>query len=99
MVSALHAAGSRRDRRVARPLRQGGLQGAGADGGPAGAGLEPARGARAVLLGRPPLWGLSVDGADGVRMVMDHMRDEMVRAMQLCGAASLKALTPDLVKA
>jgi isopentenyl diphosphate isomerase/L-lactate dehydrogenase-like FMN-dependent dehydrogenase len=40
---------------------------------------------------------LSVDGADGVRMVMDHMRDEMVRAMQLCGAASLKALTPDLV--
>jgi ABC-type amino acid transport substrate-binding protein len=25
------------------------------------------------------------------------MRDEMVRAMQLCGAASLKALTPDLV--
>ena len=58
-----------------------------------------ALGARAVLLGRPPLWGLSVDGADGVRMVMDHMRDEMVRAMQLCGAASLKALTPDLVKA
>src|SRR4029079_4585755 len=58
-----------------------------------------ALGARAVLLGRPPLWGLSVDGADGVRMVMDHMRDEMVRAMQLCGAASLEALTPDLVKA
>jgi len=58
-----------------------------------------ALGARAVLLGRPPLWGLSVDGADGVRMVMDHMRDEMVRAMQLCGAASLAALTSDLVKA
>src|ERR1044071_8350568 len=44
MVPALHAAGSRGDRRIARPLRQGGLQGAGADGGPAGAGLEPARG-------------------------------------------------------
>src|SRR3954463_8733053 len=58
-----------------------------------------ALGARAVLLGRPPLWGLSVDGADGVRMVMDHMRDEMIRAMQLCGAANLAALTPDLVKA
>jgi len=56
-----------------------------------------ALGARAVLLGRPPLWGLSIDGADGVRMVMDHMRDEMVRAMQLCGAASLAALTPDLI--
>jgi isopentenyl diphosphate isomerase/L-lactate dehydrogenase-like FMN-dependent dehydrogenase len=55
-------------------------------------------GARAVMLGRPPLWGLSVAGADGVTAVMNHMRDEMVRAMQLCGANSLAALTPDLVK-
>jgi len=58
-----------------------------------------ALGARAVLLGRPPLWGLSVAGADGVRAVMEHMHGEMVRAMRLCGAASLAALTPDLVKA
>jgi len=57
-----------------------------------------ALGARAVLLGRPPLWGLSVGGADGVRMVMEHMHREMVRAMRLCGANSLAALTPDLVK-
>jgi 4-hydroxymandelate oxidase len=57
-----------------------------------------ALGARAVLLGRPPLWGLSVDGADGVAAVMRHMHGEMVRAMQLCGAASVAALTPDLVK-
>ncbi len=58
-----------------------------------------ALGARAVLLGRPPLWGLSVAGADGVRAVLEHMHDEMVRAMRLCGAASLAALTPDLVRA
>jgi 4-hydroxymandelate oxidase len=58
-----------------------------------------ALGARAVLLGRPPLWGLSVAGADGVRAVLQHMHDEMVRAMRLCGAASLAALTPDLVRA
>jgi len=51
-----------------------------------------------VLLGRPPLWGLSVGGADGVAAVMQHMHREMVRAMQLCGANSLAALTPDLVK-
>jgi 4-hydroxymandelate oxidase len=56
-----------------------------------------ALGARAVLLGRPPLWGLSVGGADGVKAVMEHMHDEMVRAMRLCGAANLAALTPDLV--
>jgi isopentenyl diphosphate isomerase/L-lactate dehydrogenase-like FMN-dependent dehydrogenase len=28
---------------------------------------------------------------------MEHMHGEMVRAMRLCGAASLAALTPDLV--
>jgi isopentenyl diphosphate isomerase/L-lactate dehydrogenase-like FMN-dependent dehydrogenase len=57
-----------------------------------------ALGARAVLLGRPPLWGLSVAGSAGVAAVMAHMRDEMVRAMRLSGANSLAALTLDLVK-
>ncbi len=57
-----------------------------------------ALGARAVLVGRPPLWGLSVSGAAGVQAVMQHLHDEMIRAMQLCGAGSLAALTPDLVK-
>jgi len=57
-----------------------------------------ALGARAVLVGRPPLWGLSVSGADGVQAVMEHLHGEMVRAMQLCGAGNLAALTPDLVK-
>ena len=56
-----------------------------------------ALGARAVLLGRPPLWGLSVSGADGVKAVLDHLLDETVRAMRLCGAASLAELTRDLV--
>lgn len=56
-----------------------------------------ALGARAVLVGRPPLWGLAVHGADGVTAVMDHLRQELVRSMQLCGAASLADLTPDLV--
>jgi 4-hydroxymandelate oxidase len=57
-----------------------------------------ALGARAVLLGRPLLWGLSVAGADGVKAVLEHMHGEMVRAMRLCGANNLAALTPDLVK-
>jgi 4-hydroxymandelate oxidase len=54
-------------------------------------------GARAVLLGRPPLWGLAVNGAAGVQAVMEHFREELVRTMQLCGAASLADLTSDLV--
>ena len=56
-----------------------------------------ALGARAVLIGRPILWGLAIDGADGVRAVLEHLRSELVRSMALCGVASLDALTPDLV--
>ena len=48
-----------------------------------------ALGARAVMIGRPVIWGLTVHGADGVRNVLEHLRVELVRAMQLAGAASL----------
>lgn len=54
-------------------------------------------GARAVLVGRPVLWGLATGGADGVRAVLDHLREELVRAMQLCGASRLADAKPDLV--
>jgi 4-hydroxymandelate oxidase len=56
-----------------------------------------ALGARAVLIGRPILWGLAINGAEGVHAVLDHLRSELVRSMALCGTASLDALTPDLV--
>jgi 4-hydroxymandelate oxidase len=56
-----------------------------------------ALGARAVMVGRPAIWGLTVHGADGVRDVLDHLRVELVRAMQLSGAASLEDITNDLL--
>jgi 4-hydroxymandelate oxidase len=56
-----------------------------------------ALGARAVLIGRPVIWGLSVQGADGVRDVLEHLRVELVRAMQLTGTARLEEATADLV--
>ena len=56
-----------------------------------------ALGARAVLIGRPVLWGLSVRGAQGVHDVLDHLRSELVRAMQLSGAVSVSEATRDLV--
>jgi 4-hydroxymandelate oxidase len=56
-----------------------------------------ALGARAVLIGRPAIWGLTMNGADGVRDVLEHLRVELVRAMQLTGTASLKDITRDLV--
>jgi 4-hydroxymandelate oxidase len=58
-----------------------------------------ALGARAVLIGRPVLWGLSVQGADGVAAVIEHLRVELVRAMQLSGTASLRDIGPDLIAA
>src|SRR5476649_1084302 len=56
-----------------------------------------ALGARAVMIGRPVIWGLTVHGANGVRDVLDHLRAELVRAMQLSGTAALKDIKPDLL--
>jgi 4-hydroxymandelate oxidase len=56
-----------------------------------------ALGARAVMIGRPMLWGLTTGGADGVRAVLDHLRTDLVRAMALCGVGSLADAGPDLV--
>jgi isopentenyl diphosphate isomerase/L-lactate dehydrogenase-like FMN-dependent dehydrogenase len=43
------------------------------------------------------LWVLSVHGADGVRDVLEHLRVELVRAMQLAGTATLKDITADFI--
>lgn len=56
-----------------------------------------ALGARAVLVGRPILWGLAADGRAGVAAVLDALRREVDLAMALCGCASIPAITRDLV--
>ena len=56
-----------------------------------------ALGADAVLVGRPILWGLALDGAAGVETVLMHLQEEMARAMALCGVARLADITSDLV--
>jgi 4-hydroxymandelate oxidase len=62
-----------------------------------------ALGARAVLVGRPVLWGLAVAGQRGVELVLERLRDELDVAMGLCGCRSpaevergLVAIVPDL---
>ena len=55
-------------------------------------------GARAVLLGRPVLWGLAMDGANGVEAVLKILYAELVLTIQLSGAPSLNDLTRDCVK-
>lgn len=57
-----------------------------------------ALGARAVLLGRPILWGLAVDGAAGVARVLEIVRDELSRALALCGCPSPAAVDRELVR-
>lgn len=56
-----------------------------------------ALGARAVLVGRPILWGLAVDGRAGVAGVLAMLRRELDLAMALCGCPDVASITRDLV--
>jgi 4-hydroxymandelate oxidase len=57
-----------------------------------------ALGARAVAIGRPVLWGLSVGGQEGVSRVLELFRSEIGRALELCGCRSLAELDPGFVQ-
>ncbi|MFF1698774.1 alpha-hydroxy acid oxidase [Streptomyces sp. NPDC058257] len=50
-----------------------------------------ASGADAVLVGRPPVWGLAAAGEAGVRQVLDLLADELHDAMGLAGCADVGA--------
>jgi 4-hydroxymandelate oxidase len=56
-----------------------------------------ALGARAVLVGRPVLWGLTLDGQDGVSAVLEHLRAEIDLAMALAGCANVNDIDRALV--
>jgi 4-hydroxymandelate oxidase len=56
-----------------------------------------ALGARAVMIGRPVLWGLAVGGEDGAAGVLATLADDTRRALALCGADHPERVTPDFV--
>jgi 4-hydroxymandelate oxidase len=56
-----------------------------------------ALGARAVMVGRPVVWGLATGGAGGVERVLRGLREELALAMALAGARSVDQVTADLV--
>lgn len=56
-----------------------------------------ALGARAVLVGRPVLWGLAWEGEAGVRRVLEMLREELDSTMALLGAPTVADLTTDLL--
>jgi isopentenyl diphosphate isomerase/L-lactate dehydrogenase-like FMN-dependent dehydrogenase len=52
-----------------------------------------ALGARAVLAGRAPMFGLAAAGEDGVRHVLELLRDELTLALSLLGCTSPEEIT------
>jgi isopentenyl diphosphate isomerase/L-lactate dehydrogenase-like FMN-dependent dehydrogenase len=52
-----------------------------------------ALGARAVLVGRPALYGLALGGAKGVQQVLEILRDELENALALLGCRSPAEVT------
>lgn len=56
-----------------------------------------ALGARAVLLGRPILWGLALDGRAGVAATLGLLRRELDLALALCGTPRVSEIPRDLV--
>jgi isopentenyl diphosphate isomerase/L-lactate dehydrogenase-like FMN-dependent dehydrogenase len=56
-------------------------------------------GARAVLAGRGPLWGLAVGGEEGARDVLRIFQAEILNALQLVGAVSPSDVEGRVVRA
>jgi len=57
-----------------------------------------ALGATCVLLGRPLMWGLAIEGQAGVEEVLRRFLAELDLTMALCGCASLSDLTPAMLR-
>jgi isopentenyl diphosphate isomerase/L-lactate dehydrogenase-like FMN-dependent dehydrogenase len=56
-----------------------------------------ALGARAVMLGRPLLWGLAVGGEEGAAQLLRLLSEELSRAMALAGCRTVADVGADLV--
>lgn len=56
-----------------------------------------ALGARAVLIGRPYLWGLAANGEQGVRHVLEILRAELELAMALSGRPTIASVDGSLI--
>jgi len=56
-----------------------------------------ALGARAVLVGRATLYGVSAAGEPGARRALDILADELTRTMQLCGVKRFDDIGKELI--
>ena len=56
-----------------------------------------ALGVRAVLIGRPAIWGLALGGAEGAAHIVDLLNSELRRTMILAGMHSVESVSPDVI--
>jgi 4-hydroxymandelate oxidase len=56
-----------------------------------------ALGAKAVMIGRPVMWGVAVGGESGVRQVLEILRTEFDTALALSGCTAVGDITADLI--
>ena len=56
-----------------------------------------ALGAKAVLVGRAPLWGVAVAGQAGAARALDILAEESLRVLGQLGCASIDALDPGIL--
>ncbi|XP_028073108.1 peroxisomal (S)-2-hydroxy-acid oxidase GLO4-like [Camellia sinensis] len=57
-----------------------------------------ALGAQAVMIGRPVLYGLAAKGENGVRRVIEMLKDELEPTMALSGCLTVKDITRSHVR-
>ncbi|KAJ8027288.1 Hydroxyacid oxidase 1 [Holothuria leucospilota] len=55
-------------------------------------------GAKAVFIGRPIIWGLIVNGAQGVLDVLEMLENELKNTMALCGCNKVSEVTRSFVQ-
>ena len=57
-----------------------------------------ALGAKMVCVGRPVIWGLALDGQNGVDLTLEMLRKELDSAMALSGCTDVKKIDEKLIK-
>ncbi|KAI6646591.1 Hydroxyacid oxidase 1-like [Oopsacas minuta] len=57
-----------------------------------------ALGARSVFVGRPAIWGLSYGGEEGVTLMLELLRKELILALTLSGCKDVHSLPKGIVK-
>ena len=49
------------------------------------------------MIGRPFFWGLAVDGEEGVKSVLEMLRDELDATMGMCGKTNVDSIDRDSI--